>query len=136
MSVYECACLCACACVCVCVCVCACVCTSAFTWSCWASWFSNPSTIGANLSLLFLSAAIVIAARILSRLQGNAKKHNIQQMLCIVSLTVHLLRVSCLTGPLMAQVPVILANYTALHHLFIAIRSIIAIQLCLLSICC
>lgn len=41
------------------------------TWSCWASWFSSPSTIEANLSLLFLSAAMVMAARILSRLGEN-----------------------------------------------------------------
>lgn len=56
------------------------------TCSCWASWFSSPSTIGANLSLLFLSAAIVIAARILSRLGGNRQqqgrgKHASQQTL-------------------------------------------------------
>lgn len=44
------------------------------TWSCWASWFSSPSTIEANLSLLFLSAAIVMAARILSRLEENRRQ--------------------------------------------------------------
>lgn len=41
------------------------------TWSCWASWFSRPSTIEANLSLLFRSAAIVMAAKILSKLGGE-----------------------------------------------------------------
>lgn len=41
------------------------------TWSCWASWFSSPSTIEANLSLFILSAAIVMAARILSKLGEN-----------------------------------------------------------------
>lgn len=55
-----------------------CVCVNAYvsglTWSCWASWFSSPSTIGANLSLLFLSAAIVIAARILSKLVENREQ--------------------------------------------------------------
>lgn len=41
------------------------------TWSCWASWFSRPSTIEANLSLLLRSAAIVMAAKILSKLGGE-----------------------------------------------------------------
>jgi len=49
---------------------------STLTCSCWASWFSSPSTIGANLSLLFLSAAMVMAARILSRLKENKTTEN------------------------------------------------------------
>lgn len=44
------------------------------TWSCWASWFSRPSTMEAKRSLLFRSAAIVMAARILSRLGEDRGK--------------------------------------------------------------
>lgn len=46
------------------------------TWSCWASWFSSPSTMEAKRSLLFRSAAIVMAARILSRLGEDSGKVN------------------------------------------------------------
>lgn len=46
------------------------------TWSCRASWFSNPSTIGENRSLLFLSAAAVIAPKSLSRLQKKKENRN------------------------------------------------------------
>lgn len=107
----------------------ACQCAT-LTWSCWASWFSSPSTIGANLSLLFLSAAIVMAAKILSRLKENreqgAGKHKSQQTLlspcwqdiysqfsaqtpCILSSLV------CWCGHLLSQSLVTLTNVTAFH---------------------
>lgn len=41
------------------------------TCNCGASWLSNPSTTGAKRSLLLSSAEIVMAARILSSLQGK-----------------------------------------------------------------
>lgn len=79
-----------------------CVCVNAYvsglTWSCWASWFSSPSTIGANLSLLFLSAAIVIAARILSKLVENREQTQKSTNTFITWLPGHLLTVftSCI----------------------------------------
>ena len=58
-------------------------------------------------------------------------------MLFSASLAVHLhlLRVSRLTGPLMGPARLRLETQT-LSIFFMAIRSIIVIQLCLLSICC
>lgn len=76
------------------------------TWSCWASWFSRPSTIEANLSLLLRSAAIVMAAKILSKLGGEGvggvkteSRHNTEVNTFIVLLTGHLLTIFQLKHP-------------------------------------
>lgn len=54
-------------------CSCCLILDDPLTCSCWASWFSSPSTMQENLSLLFFSAVTVMAARILSKLK---KKKN------------------------------------------------------------
>lgn len=75
-------------------CSCCLILDDPLTCSCWASWFSSPSTMQENLSLLFFSAVTVMAARILSKLKKkkNPKTNREQSTnMFIPLLTEHLL---------------------------------------------